>query len=309
MAQIAVAAAIGAGFGLIRRRPLAVLAWGGVAAIMHALAVVLIGPMYLGLISAVFHAAQSRSGPPDFSAFAPQAAQLQGLIQLLNLANLLVGATIYCAVFRAVLHPERSTFAYLRLGAPELFAAALIFGLGVAVVVALVIVMIPVAFLIGITVAATHAGAAALVLLPIIMLAAFVGAAVIALRFAFVGPMIVDDGKFHLMESWELTRGRVGSLFLVGLGLFGLALLLETVLLAILVGVGAAALAAVAGGLQNVPALLQRPPQELLADAAPFLGLYVLLVIPVSGCFFAIFGAPWARAYRDLKPDASEAFA
>ena len=114
MAQIAVAAAIGAGFGLIRRRPLAVLAWGGVAAIMHALAVVLIGPMYLGLISAVFHAAQSRSGPPDFSAFAPQAAQLQGLIQLLNLANLLVGATIYCAVFRAVLHPERSTFAYLR---------------------------------------------------------------------------------------------------------------------------------------------------------------------------------------------------
>ena len=309
MAQIAVGAAIGAGFGLIRRRPLAVLAWGGIAAIMHALAILLLGPVYLTMIGAIVHTAQPGSGPPDLAGMSQQMAPLQGLVQLLNLGNLLVGAVIYCAVFRAVLHPHQSAFAYLRLGAPELFAAAILFGGAIALAIAMIVLTLPIAIVIGITAAATHAGVAAFATLPIIFLIALAVGAVVVLRFAFVGPMMVDDGKFHLFESWALTRGRVGRLFLIGLGLFAVALLLELVLFAILLGVGVAALSSLAGGLQNLPAWVQRPPQVLISNIAPYLGLYVLCVVPVSGCFFAIFGAPWAKAYRDLKPDLSDAFA
>jgi hypothetical protein len=137
----------------------------------------------------------------------------------------------------------------------------------------------------------------------------FVVVAVVGLRFAFVGPMMVDDGKFHLVESWRLSRGKVGSLFLIALSLFGIALAGEMVLLALVFGVGFASLSAIAGGLQNLPAFFQQPPAALMSKLAPFLGVYMAAFIPLSGCLVAIFGAPWASAYRDLKPDLSEAFA
>lgn len=311
MAQIEVGAAIGSGFGLIRRRPLSVLTWGLLPTALQGAVIALLAPMYLAMFGSILHSAQSGgAAPPDTSAFVPQMMGAYGLAQLLNLVQLLLSAVIYCAVFRAVLHPEKAGFAFLRVGAPELLLAVMIFGGVILLVVLMVLLMIPVFIIVAILAAASHGSAAGVALtIPLFILLMFVVMIFVGLRFSFVGPMMVDDGKFHLFESWQLTRGKVGSLFLIMLALIGIALAAEIVIVALMFGIGTAALAAVTGGFQNLPAFFQQPPAELLNRLAPFLAVYLLLFIPISGCAVAIFGAPFASAYRDLKPDQSEAFA
>jgi hypothetical protein len=120
------------------------------------------------------------------------------------------------------------------------------------------------------------------------------------LRFSLVGPMMVDDGKFHLGESWTLTRGKVGSLFVIGLLLILILLLAEIVVLAVLIAVGSVGLGAAAGGLSHLDVFFQQPPQAMLSKLAPLLVVFAVLWVPLVGCAAAIMGAPWARAYRDL---------
>src|SRR5262249_6696520 len=102
----------------------------------------------------------------------------------------------------------------------------------------------------------------------------------VALRFAFVGPMIVDDGKFHLFESWRLTRGRFGSLFLIALGVFGILLAAELVIGAIIFIGGGAAMVGSLGGLDRLEAFFRQPPTAILAAAAPFAAVFAVLMIP-----------------------------
>ncbi len=310
MAGLSVGAAVGAGFGLIRRRPVSVLIWGAVMVGVQVLAFALFAPFYLAVYAAMIQGVASGAGPLPVAALqSPQVRAMQGLTQLYNLGQLLVSAVLYCAVFRAVLHPERSSFAYLRIGAPELFMVLLIFAAFIALFVGLLIVILPVSILIGVTVAVSHGGGVALlILLPIVMLALVVALLFIGLRFAFVGPMIVEDGKFHLFESWTLTRGRMVSLFLIGLSLVGIFLLINILLLAVFFGVGAAAVQSL-GGLSQALALVRASPAALLGRLAPLLVVYAVLQIPIAGCLMAIGAAPWARAYRDLMPDASHVFA
>jgi len=309
MADISVGAAIGAGFDLIRRRPVSVLVWGAIVVGLQVLATVLFAPLYTATYGAIFQG-MANGAPPDVAALqSPHVRSLQGLSQLFNLAQLLITAVVYCAVFRAVLHPERSAFAYLRLGAPEFFLVVLIFAAFVALFIGLLILIIPTSIVIGVTVALTHGGgAAALILLPIVMLAMMAAAIFIGLRFAFVGPMMVEDGKFHLFESWSLTRGRVLSLFLLGLGLFGIFLLIDVVLLAIMLAAGAVEVQSL-GGVAQVLAQLRASPMALAGKLAPLLAGIAVVEIPIAGCLMAIGAAPWARAYRDMLPDAAHVFA
>jgi len=310
MSGISVGAALGEGFGLIRRRPLAVLAWGAVLVALQVATFALFAPYYMAVYGAIFESLAQGTGPLPVAALnSPEIRRMQSLQQLFNIVQLFVAMIVYCAAFRAVLHPERSAFAYLRVGAPELFLAILAVAGVVALVIAMVIVTIPLAIILGIVMAATHGGgAAALIIIPILLLAMLVVVLFLGVRFAFVGPMMVEDGKFHLFESWTLTRGRVGSLVLLGLGLFAIFLLVDIVLLAVLIGGGVAVVQSV-GGLGPAAALLHGSPQALLAKLAPVLVIYMIVQVPLGGCLVAIGSAPWARAYRDLLPDTASTFA
>ena len=312
MADISVGDAVGAGFALIRRRPVSVLIWGAVLVGLQVVGFALFAPFYAAFYAAIMQGVASGGGGPAPAAAmlqSPQMQAMQGLTQLFNLVQLLVTAVIYCAVFRSVLHPDRPSFAYLRVGAPELFLVLLIFGGVIALFIGLLIVILPVSIIIGIVIGLTHgSGAAAALLIPIVLLAVMVALLIIALRFAFVGPMMVEDGKFHLLESWRLTRGRTVSLFLIGLSLVGIFILVDLVILAIVIGVGAAAVQSF-GGLDQIVAQWRASPAAVAGKLAPLLAVYALVQIPLAGCLMAIGAAPWAKAYRDLLPEAAQVFA
>jgi hypothetical protein len=77
----------------------------------------------------------------------------------------------------------------------------------------------------------------------------------------------------------------------------------EIVVGLVMVGVGVGGLAAIAGGLRNIPTLFRSlPPMAIVSRLAPLLVTLGLLWIPLSGAVMAIMGAPWARAYLDLRP-------
>jgi hypothetical protein len=183
------------------------------------------------------------------AALTPQFLQMEVGLQLLNLVQLFVSAIVNCAVFRAVLHPERSRFAYLRLGIAELLVVVLIFLAGIAFFVLMLLVMIPLGFVLGVAMVASHGDPTTLaVILPItVLVVLFVGLFVV-LRFAVAAPMIVDDGKFHLFDAWIVTRGHFWSLFAITISLLLIGLLAEIVILILLVAIGLAGVGAIAGG-------------------------------------------------------------
>ncbi len=307
MNEISVGAALGEGFGLIRRRPLSVLTWGGLQVVLTLAAWSLYGPVYFAFLARSVAGGAAASQDPAFMA---QMMQMQGLSLLTGLASMAVTIVVYCAVFRAVLHPEQNRFAYLRVGAAELFLGVVAIAAYIAFIVALIVVMIPTAIIVGVL-AGTHNPAAAVIVGVIVGVLAFVGTIYVGLRFSFVGPMMVQDNTFRLMESWNLTRGRVGALLAIGLCLILLFLVLEVVVVVALIAVGGAALGlGGAGGLANVRALLAQGPGPIIARLAPLLVVLAILWAPLAGAFMAVLGAPWARAYRDLnQTDLKETFA
>jgi hypothetical protein len=307
MGKISVGAAVGSGFGLIARRPVSVIVWGLVPLLLQLAAIALLAPLYLAMIAQVSAAAGGAS--PSTATLSPAVLQLQGMAQLLNLAQLFVSAVMYCAVFRAVLHPERSSFAYMRAGAVEFFVAVLVIGGGIALFIGILVVMIPVGIIAAVFAVAAHGSPVVFaILLPIVGLVMLIAILVVGLRFVFVGPMIVADGKFHLFESWALTRGHFGSLFLIGLSLLGVFLVFDIVLLALILALGAGAVGAL-GGLSQAATLFQQSPQAAFLRIWPFAAVYMVIMVPVSGCVLAIAGAPWAKAYQDLLPQPADAFA
>ncbi|HLI67499.1 MAG TPA: hypothetical protein VKU90_14145 [Caulobacteraceae bacterium] len=296
MGRVSVGDAINEGFRLIGRAPVPVLLWGFVQVAFAAAVFTILSPVYM----AMFDAARSGAADPAaIQAFSGRAQSLQGFSLLIDALQVVLYSVVYCAVFRAVLHPEQSQFAYLRLGMAELFFGALFVGGYVVVASGAFAVVLVFAIVIGVLIA-VHQVAAAIVIGVLAVIAMMVALFYLLLRFALIGPMIVEDGKFHLGDAWRLTRGHVLSLFLIGLVLALIALAAEIVIGLVLVAIGLGGLAALAGGFQNIAPFLQQP--GALVRLAPLLVIFAIIWVPFIGCLSTLMSAPWARAYRDLKP-------
>jgi hypothetical protein len=225
MPKISIEAALGAGFSLIRRRPLSVAAWGLIYTAFLAGQLAMEAPFFIQLLSQF--AAGAKNGIPQ-SPDMGMMIQMQGVVYLLDLVGGGIGVVLYCAVFRAVLHPERGRFAYLRLGAAEGWLFILMIAGVIGLVVAAMAMIIPGAIVVAVL-AANHAAAASVIVGVLGVIGLIGGAIYLALRFSLVGPMIVEDGKFHLFESWTLTKGNVGSLIALLLCLMAILIVADGV--------------------------------------------------------------------------------
>jgi hypothetical protein len=218
---------------------------------------------------------------------------------LLSIVGAFVGAVLSCAVFRAVLKPDEGRFAFLRVGSAELFVFLLTIGLAVTAMVAVFAAAIPL-ITITVIVAVVHAKAAAVLIAILGMICLLVLLCWVLLRLSIAGPMMVEDGKFHLTDVWALTRGHVTELFMVAASLFIILMVIEVVIGALVLAAGLAFLSQAAGGLMALHAFFTRPAAEILATLAPGLIVLGLVAIPITGCLWAIIAAPWAWAYRNL---------
>ena len=303
MAELSIGDTVGAGFGLIRRRPATVLLWGLVQTLVLAVTVVVLEPSYADMLRQVAQSAGGARPPtPDLAGM----MRLQGLVWLLNIVNALVLTVLYCGVFRSLIQPSEGRFGYLRLGKTELFLFLLLAGLYIAFGIALVVAMIPAGIVVGVL-AAMHAVAAAVIAGLVLGAAALWAIVYVSLRLSMIGPTTVDGGELRLREAWAMTKGKTWRLFLMMLCVFLILLAAEVVLFLIAMLVFAGAVGGMAGGAQPLLVMMQQP-AALVSRLAPLLVIGGLAAIPLYGAFLAIIAAPWAKAYLDLRLDPSEAF-
>jgi hypothetical protein len=147
-----------------------------------------------------------------------------------------------------------------------------------------------------------HQFVAAVIVGVLAVVAMVVGVIYLQLRFVLLGPMIVDDGRFHFFEAWRLSRGKVGSLFRVGLTLFAIMFVAQVLLEVIALVAGAGSVGLAAGGFDKLHDFWQQGPAAIAGRLWPFAILAALVATPIAGCLAAVLYAPWASAYRDLAP-------
>lgn len=193
-----------AGFPLLRRSPLIVLAWG-----IPLLPVSMAGTVLSGLYSGV-------KGPWAYIAPRGSGGWLQfGLLFSEFLTMCLWMALMAAAVFRAVADPDRTDGRWLRLGADELrltlvWVVTFVVGLIGMFVIVIIVSAVGQSVVRGFTNATLVAG----VVVTTVALA----------RFVLAPAITVFEQRVAIGDSWRLTRGRYGLavacalLFLVAYG-------------------------------------------------------------------------------------------
>lgn len=309
MASFSTSDALASGFRLIGKRPLSVIAWGLVYLVIFVGPVALmlhsVGPALLGFLQAAAEAARSGAHhEPDRQQMMAFVTQMGLFRPVLFLAGLVSQTLVMGAIFRAVLEPRNRGFFGLRLGAKELWLALTSFVLAVLLVIFMIVICAALALVCALIVMGLRAAGAPEGLMAIPIALAVIGGLVafvwIAVRFSLTLPMTFADGQFRLFESWALTRGHAGQLFVMGFVLVIVLMVVGVVAQGIVAGVLLGGGFSMAHHLEDFEAFLRQTPQQIVATVGPLLAVVVVLLCIVRAALMAIFLAPWAEVYREL---------
>ena len=307
MARFSVGEAATAGFGVIARKPLAVLAWGLALLIAAALPTYILFWIAGPQLAAIMQLSAQTTDAQD-PRMVEQIMRIQSGMMLFQLLFWLwstaVKAVLCSAVFRAVLEPADSRFGYLRLGAREGWLTLLFLVEYVLAYIAFLVVM-----LLGVVVVAIVSvggggqGPATVATAIVVGLAALALFVWVALKLSMAAPMTFVDRQFRLFESWSFTKGHVGQLL-------GVTLLLVVFLIGMQVVFGVLVLGGIfaLGGQMSwlfepgaIEALVRQPPMEIVRKLGPAISIAGFAWVVLSTLVLTVFCAPWAAAYRALR--------
>lgn len=302
MSEVSVGEALGSGFGLVRRKPLSFLVWTLAYIVLGILPAVLIfslaGPSYIELFRAA--AGGDTLNPPGAAELQAFTAQMQGVQAVNTLVGIVMASVLYSAIMRAVLEPEKKAFGYLRLGMDEVRQAVMWVGFYIFGFVALMIVILAYALLIGVTSAVSVA--AGVIVSIVVGFAVLAGVVWLGARLSMVLPMTFADKKFRFAAAWKLTKGNGRRLSLLLLGVVLIAFVAVVIMLAV-VGATIAAFVASRPEAATLSTFFSQPTQALIRELSPW-----VIVLSLAGTLFytllaVIMTAPWAVAYRQLAGD------
>lgn len=276
------------GFRVTRRKPLAVLGWAAVVAVLYGLFQWAAGPWMV----IMFEQAQALEGvtQPTPEQVAP-AAQAWGVIMLYSLPLVIIGAAMLSpAIVRSVLTPEDSRMAYIRLGKDEARVLAVKAMMLVTQSLISMISFMAVGLLMGLAVA-----------VPVLWLVAFAAmvAAIfvtvwLALRFSLAVPATLAEGRIALDSSWRMTKGQAPRL----LGVVAMGVLFS-LLVSLLLSMTLSPLNLLMPLNETVDPVERA--RALIGHGA--LGVVVAAIIngAVMTAQFSLIYAPFAAAYQRLK--------
>jgi hypothetical protein len=301
MKRFSIGEAIGDGFGLVKRRPLAVFVWGLLMLAPAFGAMALILPAMGEVFASMPDPETAAAADEAFSgAMVGQMMQFQLASLLSNVVQLVLMAVIYTAIFRAVLRPKERSLFSLRLGMDELRVAVvgLAIGVGVyAVMVVAAILGVAVGFGVGASDPTAGIWAGALLATALVL-----GVLWLLARLSLIAPASVLYRDFAFAQGWKLASGK-------GWPLFGMSLLLFLMVLALYIVVLVIVAIAVGGAV----AAMAPTWEAMQADANPFEGVgawltanwyWAVLAALVGSMFYGVLMtlmiAPFASACRQL---------
>lgn len=305
MARFSIGTAIGAGFGLIRRRPLAIFVWG---IVMIAPIVILYGLVAPTMIAA-FSTIPEGADPEAFkSALIGPILQFQAVSALVQLVQLLGIVVVYTAIFRAVIRPKETRWFSMRLGMDEVRVAVV--GLAIAVgLYASLIVILLLGFGIGFGAYSAGGERAAIGTAIVLGLAFLIAIFWASARVSLIAPMSVLDRDFAFARGWKLGRGQAWPL----VGMMVLLWLIMMAIYMVVAAIGLAIFAAIAtmNGLADMAASgafetdASGAITQLITRNWPWLGLGGLFLCAVYWVFMTLSMAPFASAALQLSGGAA----
>lgn len=307
MANFSASAAIGSGFRLIRRDPMALLWWAGAYLVLGVLPQVLVMgaalPDFIALYQQIGRdAVLGVNTSPDPASMLAMQSKMMAL-QPIMLASSLVSQTVLTgAIFRAVLTPEDRRGGYIRFSRQELWLGLAVAVLWVMMFLLVLAVFIPVGIMtVVMALRGDHAPPAAWDGLAIaaVVIAGLCVIGWVLLRLSLALPLSFATGRFLLFESWTLTQGHALKMFGVGLAVAVIVWLLEL----LLAGLAIAGLAAAVAHGQGWMSLLNEDPTQLLRRLMIWAPLWLVVGGVLGAAIYAVMIAPWAEIYRELAAD------
>ena len=287
------------GFRLVRRNPLAVVAWALLYAVLT-LTTLFALSRSIGPLIAWSERAEAVEGGSPTPAEVSEMLQAFGGI-LLNLGwilpvALVVGAMLSAAVARGVLNPRAGGFGYLRLGMDEVRVLAVTLVLSILMSLLAVIVFVVVGVIIGF---AAAAGAGWGWLVGLLAGLAGVGLLIwLGVRLSLAVPITVAEKRMAFFDSFALTRGRFWPLF--GMAIIAVVMVLIISFLSSIVTMPLSLMS----GLESWSFGSHEDPEAFRAAldvSNPWVIAGAVVEAIVNALTVGVLYAPFAAAYRDLR--------
>ena len=277
------------GFRLVRRKPIALVAWALLYAVLS--------------LTSLFAMSNTVDAMVEWSerAEALEGAEPTQAEVMLNLAwllpvSLIVGAMLMAAVARAVLNPRAGGFGYLRLGMDEVR----VFVVSLVLCILLFCAWLALALLVGLLAGVAGATGASWLWLVVVLggLAGLAAIVWLAVRLSLAVPITVAENRFAIFDSFALTKGRFWPL--LGMAVIAFVMVLVISLLAMVVTLPLNLMT----GLESWSFGSNADP-EVMAAALDVTNPWVIVNALVEAVVYAltvgVMYAPFAAAYRDIK--------
>lgn len=205
---------INGAFRHFRERPLAVLGWSAVYAI------IMFGYTLVMMPTMARQMADMQNGA------APSGIGFLGMMLPLYLIMLVITLVLIAASLRTILRPGEDSFVGLRLGMDELRLLGLfcILGIGFVIVAAVgALIVGAIGGLLAMAIGGSRGGAG-LALIPLFLFVFYGALIFLMVRLSLVSALTISRRKIIIGESWRLTKGHFwrlfGAYFVLGLMLF-----------------------------------------------------------------------------------------
>ncbi len=288
------------GFRLVRRNPLALVAWTLLYAVLTLTALFSLSNM-IGPLEAWTAQAEALDGV-DQPALDQVREMMTGLAAILVQVawllpiSLLVGAMLAAAVARGVLKPSVDVFGYLRVGMDELRVLVVTCVLGLLMSLGAVVALVALGLLVGAAKAAGGGGPAV-----IVGVLAFLGLVCLfvwlSVRLSLAVPITVAEKRFAFFDSFSRTKGRFWSL--LGMAVLALVMVLLVQLLSSIISMPIA----MAAGMESWSFGSGQDSEAVLAAldvSNPWVIAQAAVEAFVSALTVGVLYAPFAAAYRDI---------
>lgn len=288
------------GFRLVRRNPLALVAWTLLYAVLTLTALFclsnIIGPLEALSAQAEAMEGVDQPGMDQVMALMSGFGGIMGQVAWLMPISLVVGAMLAAAVARGVLKPSGDPFGYLRLGMDELRVMVVTFVLGMVMCFGAVLGFVALGVLIGISKAAGGGGAAAIagVVGGLGLICLFVW---LSVRLSLAVPITVAEKRFAFFDSFGVTRGRFWPL--LGMAVIAVVMVLLVELLSSMVSLPLG----IMSGHQGWSMGADQDPEAVRAAfdvTNPWVIAHAVIEAIVAALTVGILYAPFAAAYRDI---------
>lgn len=288
------------GFRLVRRNPLALVAWTLLYAVLTLTALFSLSGMVdqLEAWSGRAEALDSVATPSldQVWALMGEFGWILAQVAWLLPVSLVVGAMLGAAVARGVLTPSKDRIGYLRLGMDEVRVLTVTLVLSVLMCLAAVVAFVAVGVLIAAARAAGGDGPAIIAGLVGVLAATwfFIW---LSVRLSLAVPITVAERRFAFFDSFSLTKGRFWPL--LGMAILAVVMVMLVQLLSSIVSLPLG----IASGLETWSFSSGQDPAAVRAAldvTNPWVIAHALVEAIVSALTVGVLYAPFAAAYRDI---------